>query len=66
MAKIEVMSITRIMAKAEEANNKRLNSMSMTQSEMRVADKAVERGLMSMHFADFPGFGFVKMYKIKA
>jgi hypothetical protein len=34
--------------------------------EANFAEKAVERGLMEMYNANFPGFGFVKMYQLIA
>ena len=58
------MSITQVLQMARESNNGRLNSMAMTGAEKRAAEKAVERGLMTMYHAKFPGFGFVKMYQI--
>lgn len=57
-------SITSVIASAKLANNKRLNSMAMTPGEIRCAEKAVERGLMTKHFARFPGFGYVALYQL--
>ena len=57
-------SITQIMQDARAANNGRLNSMAMTAEQKRLADKAVERGLLTSHHATFPGFGPVKLYQI--
>jgi hypothetical protein len=57
-------SITSVMASAKLSNNRRLNSMAMTPGAIRCAEKAVARGLMTKHFAHFPGFGMVAMYEI--
>lgn len=57
-------SITAVIASAKLANNNRLNSMAMTASEISCAEKAVARGLMTKHFARFPGFGMVALYEL--
>lgn len=57
-------SITSVIASAKLANNKRLNSMAMTPGEIRCAEKAVARGLMTTHNAYFPGYGYVKMFEL--
>lgn len=59
-------SISTIIAKAKASNNGRLNSLAMTEGEKRVAEKAVSRGLMTLHFGHFPGFGLVKLYELAA
>ena len=59
-------SITKIIEEAKLANNGRLNSMAMTGPQKRAAEKAVERGAMTKHFATFPGYGGVWMYQLTA
>lgn len=59
-------SISTIIAKAKASNNGRLNSLAMTDGEKRMAEKAVARGLMTMHHGRFPGFGLVKLYELTA
>ena len=63
---MNTISITQVMKLARETNNGRLNSMAMNGAEKRAAEKAEERGLMEMYNANFPGFGFVKMYQLIA
>ena len=60
---MQINSITSIMQKAALANNKRLISLSMTGAEIRMAEKAVERGLMTKYSMNFPGFKFVPVYQ---
>ena len=55
-------SITQVIADAKAANNGRLVALSMTEQQKRLAEKAVARGLMTKHFMEFPGFGFVAAY----
>lgn len=57
-------SISSVIASAKLSNNGRLNSLAMTQSELRCAEKAVARGLMKMWHAEFPGYGYVKLFSI--
>ncbi len=59
-------SITAVMADAKLANNKRLIALSMTGPQIRAAEKAVLRGLMTKYFMNFPGFGAVAAYAIAA
>ena len=57
-------SISSVIEEAKLANNKRLNSMAMSEAQVRCAEKAVARGLMTAHTARMPGFGFVKLYQL--
>jgi hypothetical protein len=57
-------SISSVIESAKLANNGRLNSLAMTPGAIRCAEKAVARGLMTKHFASFPGFGMVALYEI--
>lgn len=59
-------SITSVIAKAKLANNRRLNSMALTQSEISCCEKAVARGLMTKHSARFHGYGYVALYELAA
>ena len=61
---MSVASISSVIASAKASNNGRLNSMAMTQAQIRCAEKAVERGLMKMWHARFPGYGYVKLYSV--
>lgn len=55
-------SISSVIASAKAANNGRLLTLSMTAGEVRCAEKAVARGLMTKHHMTFPGFGAVWAY----
>jgi hypothetical protein len=57
-------SISSVIESAKLANNKRLLSMAMSPSELRCAEKAVARGLMSKHYMMMPGFGAVWAYQL--
>jgi hypothetical protein len=57
-------SISSVIESAKLANNGRLNSLAMTPGAIRCAEKAVARGLMTMHHAHFPGFGMVKLFSL--
>ena len=57
-------SISSVIAAAKLANNRRLNSLALTGSQISCAEKAVARGLMTKHFSKFPGFGMVAMYEL--
>jgi hypothetical protein len=57
-------SITAVIADAKAANNGRLLAFAMTGAQKRAAEKAVARGLMTMHMMNFPGFGFVAAYAV--
>ena len=57
-------SITAVIADAKLANNGRLIEIAMTGAQVRAAEKAVLRGLMTKYFMNFPGFGAVAAYAI--
>lgn len=57
-------SISSIVAKAKASNNGRLNSLALNASEIRVAEKAVARGLLKSYGVEWPGFGYAKMFSI--
>ncbi len=61
-------SITEIVAAAKLANNGRLLTSAMTGPQIRAAEKAVARGLMTKHAMPFPGYGpfFIFAYQIAA
>ena len=59
-------SISSVMDAAKAANNKRLITFAMTPSQIRCAEKAVARGLMTKHFMRFPGFDMVAAYQLAA
>ena len=57
-------SISQVIADAKATNNGRLVALSMTDAQKRAAEKAVARGVMSLHFMRFPGFGMVAAYQV--
>lgn len=59
-------SISQVIADAKLANNGRLVALSMTGAQMRAAEKAVQRGLMTKFHMNFPGFGAVATYALAA
>jgi len=59
-------SIATVIAQAQASNNGRLNSLAMTAGEIRCAEKAVARGLMTKHFATMPGYGPVSFFQLVA
>lgn len=58
--------IAAIIELAMAANNSRLNGLAMTESQKFAAERAVKLGLMTRHFARFPGFQEVPMFEVKA
>lgn len=65
-ATVIATSIATVIAQAKASNNGRLNALAMTAGEVRCAEKAVARGLMTKHFANFPGFGPSALYALAA
>jgi len=59
-------SISQVIADAKASNNGRLVALSMTGQQIRSAEKAVERGLMTKYHMNFPGFGAVAAYALAA
>lgn len=61
----ETHAILVIIEMARETNNKRLNSLTLTASQKRAAERAVEMGLLTKHNATFPGYGMVAMFQLQ-
>lgn len=57
-------SITSIIADAKASNNGRLIALAMNDGQVRAAEKAVARGLMTKHTVMWPGYGAVASYSI--
>lgn len=58
--------IAAIVESAKASNNGRLCGLAMTGSQIFAARRAVKLGLMSEHFAHFPGFREVPMFELAA
>jgi len=57
-------SMSQVLDSAKLANNKRLLSIAMNPAEIRAAEKAVARGLMSKYYMTMVGFGIIFAYQL--